>query len=133
MVKKDGFLRKVIDYRALNRQTVRNRTPLPRIDDFFHRLQGSTVCSTSLDLTSGNHQILISEERSAKTAFLTPAGSDESKVFVELWPGQCPATFQAVMNRTLAGLYELVYMDVILGHKLNIWCICVMCCSSVRA
>jgi hypothetical protein len=67
--KKDGSLRMVIDYRALNRLTIRNRTPLPRIDDLFDRVQGASVF-TNLDLTSGYHQILITEDDRAKTAFL---------------------------------------------------------------
>ena len=58
----------VVDYRALNKQTVKNRYPLPRIDDLFDQLAGSTIFS-SLDLAQGYHQIRISEEDAPKTAF----------------------------------------------------------------
>jgi hypothetical protein len=74
VAKKDGSLRMVIDYRALNRLTIRNRTPLPRIDDLFDRVQGAAVF-TSLDLTSGYHQILITKDDRAKTAFLVAISS----------------------------------------------------------
>ena len=56
--KPDGSLRMVIDYRLLNRLTLKNRTPLPRIDDLFDRLAGATKF-TSIDLASGYYQIRI--------------------------------------------------------------------------
>jgi hypothetical protein len=113
VAKKDGSLRMVIDYRALNRLTIRNRTPLPRIDDLFDRVQGATVF-TSSDLTSGYHQILITDDR-AKTVFLTPSGSYQFKV-LPFGLTSAPATFQVVLNRTLKGLehFCVVYMDDIL-------------------
>lgn len=60
VLKKGGDLRMVIDYRALNKLTVKNRYPLPRIDDLFDKLQGSQYF-TSLDAASGFHQILLQE------------------------------------------------------------------------
>jgi hypothetical protein len=69
----------VIDYRALNKLTVKNKYPMPRIDDTLDQLQGSTVF-TSLDLTSGYHQIRITEEDVPKTAFRTPMGLYQWKV-----------------------------------------------------
>ncbi|KAJ9512229.1 hypothetical protein QJQ45_012793 [Haematococcus lacustris] len=77
--KKDGSLRMSIDYRALNKLTVRDRYPLPRIDDLFDKLAGKRVFS-SLDLQSGYHQIRITEEDVPKTAFLTPMGQFQFKV-----------------------------------------------------
>ena len=56
--KKDGSLRLCIDYRQLNRVTVRNRFPLPRIDELFDQLQGSRVYS-KIDLRSGYHQLRV--------------------------------------------------------------------------
>jgi hypothetical protein len=76
--KKDGVLRMVVDYRALNKQTVNNRYPLPRIDDLFDQLASSTVFS-SLDLAQGYHQIMISEENAPKTSFRTPFGHCQFK------------------------------------------------------
>lgn len=71
VAKEYSFLHIVIDYRALNRLTIRNRMPLSRIDDLFDRVQGSAVV-TSLDSTSGYHQIRISEEDRFKSAFRPP-------------------------------------------------------------
>ena len=71
--KKDGTLRMCVDYRALNKLTVKNKYPLPRIDDLLDQLQGSKVFSL-LDLTSGYHQIRITPEDVPKTAFTTPFG-----------------------------------------------------------
>jgi hypothetical protein len=71
--KKDGTLRMCIDYRALNKITVKNKYPLPRIDQLMDSLAGAKVF-TSLDLQSGYHQIRITPEDVAKTAFKTPFG-----------------------------------------------------------
>ena len=71
--KKSGELRMCVDYRALNQKTVKDKYPLPRIDDLLDRLQGASVFS-SLDLQSGYHQIRIASEDVPKTAFSTPLG-----------------------------------------------------------
>ena len=66
--KKDGSLRLCIDYRQLNRATIRNQYPLPRIDELFDQLQGSWVYS-KIDLRSGYHQLKAQENDVSKTTF----------------------------------------------------------------
>ncbi|GJX00003.1 putative reverse transcriptase domain-containing protein [Tanacetum coccineum] len=66
--KKDGSFRMCIDYRELNKLTVKNRYPLPRIDDLFDQLQGSSVYS-KIDLRSGYHQLRVRDEDIPKTPF----------------------------------------------------------------
>ncbi|GJY54242.1 putative reverse transcriptase domain-containing protein [Tanacetum coccineum] len=74
--KKDGSFWMCIDYRELNKLTVKNRYPLPRIDDLFDHLQGSRVYS-KIDLRSGYHQLRVREEDIPKTAFRTRYGHYE--------------------------------------------------------
>ena len=116
--KKDGSLRMCVDYQALNKKTVRNTYPLPRIDELLDRLKGAKVFS-SLDLASGYHQILIDPSDVPKTAFTVPGGHYQFKV-------QCfgltnaPATFQDVMNRIFASkAFVVVYLDDILVFSRN--------------
>ena len=71
--KNDGTLRMCVDYRALNNLTVKDRSPLPRIDDLLAQMSGATVFS-SLDLAQGYHQIRIAEEDIPKTGFTTAFG-----------------------------------------------------------
>ncbi|GJR61779.1 putative reverse transcriptase domain-containing protein [Tanacetum coccineum] len=77
--KKDGSFRMCIDYRELNKLTVKNRYPLPRIDDLFDQLQGSRVYS-KIDLRSGYHQLRVREEDISKTAFRTRYGHYEGRI-----------------------------------------------------
>ena len=112
--KKDGGLRMCIDYRALNKVTIKNRYPLPRIDDLFDKLQGAKYF-TSLDLAQGYHQIRIPDEDVPKTAFRTPLGHFQFKV-LSFGLTNAPATFQAAMNKVFQhlGKFCLVYLDDIL-------------------
>ena len=71
--KKDGSLRMVVDYRALNEVTIKNKYPLPMINDLFDQLQGAKVFS-KIDLRSGYHQLKIREKDIPKTAFTTRYG-----------------------------------------------------------
>ena len=77
--KKDRELRMVIDYRTLNKLTIKNQYPLPRIDDLFDNLVRSRVFS-SLDLTQGYHQIQMSKEDVSKSAFRVSFGHYQIKV-----------------------------------------------------
>ncbi|KAJ9534456.1 hypothetical protein QJQ45_016175 [Haematococcus lacustris] len=113
--KKSDELRMCIDYRQLNKLTLRDQYPLPRIDDLFDRLSGCSVFS-SLDLQVGYHQIRITPEDVPKTAFRTPEGHFQFKV-LSFGLTNAPATFQRVMNDAFApvlGKCALVYLDDIL-------------------
>ncbi|GKC81324.1 putative reverse transcriptase domain-containing protein, partial [Tanacetum coccineum] len=79
--KKDGSFRMCINYRELNKLTVKNRYPLLRIDDLFDQLQGSRVYS-KIDLRSGYHQLRVREEDIPKTAFRTRYGHYEFQVMM---------------------------------------------------
>ncbi|GJQ93651.1 putative reverse transcriptase domain-containing protein [Tanacetum coccineum] len=78
-LQKDGSFRMCIDYRELNKLTVKNRYPLPRIDDLFDQLQGSSIYS-KIDLRSGYHQLRVREQDIPKTAFRTRYGHYEFQV-----------------------------------------------------
>ncbi|GJY49280.1 putative reverse transcriptase domain-containing protein [Tanacetum coccineum] len=77
--KKDGSFRMCIDYRELNKLTVKNRYPLPRIDDLFDQLQGSSIF-LKIDMRSGYHQLRVREQDIPKTAFRTRYGHYEFQV-----------------------------------------------------
>lgn len=116
--KPDGSLRMCVDYRALNALTVKNRYPMPRIEDLFDQLAGARVF-TSLDLQSGYHQIRITAEDVPKTAFRTPMGHFEYLVLC-FGLTNAPATFQAEMNRIFApylNKFVVVYLDDILIYS----------------
>jgi hypothetical protein len=117
--KKDGGLRMCTDYRAINNQTIKDRYPLPRIDDLLDRLLGACVFS-SLDLQSGYHQIRIADSDVPKTAFLTHCGLYEYLV-LPFGLSNAPAAFQRVMNKIFHGLaYVVCYMDDLLVFSTSV-------------
>jgi hypothetical protein len=105
-------LRLCVDYRALNAISIKNRCTIPRIDNLLDAVSGSKYF-TSLDLTSGYQQILISEEDRHKTAFRTPFGHFQFKVLIEGLTN-APATFQTAMNfifHPYLRKFVVVYLD----------------------
>jgi hypothetical protein len=107
-----------VDYRALNAITIKNRCTTPSIDDLLDAVSGSKYF-TSLDLTSGYHRILISEENRPKTAFRTPFGHFQFKVLIE-GLANAPTTFQTAMNSIFYPYlrkFVVVYLDDILIYS----------------
>nr|GEZ68459.1 putative reverse transcriptase domain-containing protein [Tanacetum cinerariifolium] len=95
--KKDGSFRMCIDHQELNKLTIKNKYPLPRIDDLFDQLQGSSVYS-KIDLRSGYHQLCIHEKDIPITTFKTQYGHYEFQV-MPFGLTNAPAVFMDLMNR----------------------------------
>ncbi|GKB81406.1 putative reverse transcriptase domain-containing protein [Tanacetum coccineum] len=118
--KKDRLFRMCIDYRELNKLTVKNRYPLPRIDDLFDQLQGSSVYS-KIDLRSGYHQLRVQEEYILKTAFRTRYGHYEFQV-MPFGLTNAPVVFMDLMNRVCKPYLDkfiIVFIDDIMIYSKN--------------
>ena len=106
--KKYGTLRLCIDYRQLNKVTMNNKYPLPRIDDLFDQMRGAKVFS-KIDLRSGYHQVRIKDEDIHKTTFKTRYGHYEF-VVVPFGLTNALATFMCLMNSVFNVYLKILFL-----------------------
>lgn len=119
--KKDGTLRMCVDYRLLNNNTVKDKFPLPRIEELTTCFGNATVFS-KLDLMSGYFQVRVDEEDMEKTAFSTDHGHYEW-VVMPFGLTNAPSTFQRMMNQVLAPFinkFVQVYLDDIIIYSSSV-------------
>ena len=115
--KKDGSLQLCIDYRQLNRATIRNQYPLPRIDELFYQLQGSRVYA-KIDLRSGYHKLKVRENDVSKTAFRKRYGHYEFLV-MPFGLTNAPTAVMDLMNMVFSQYLDkfvIVFIDDILVY-----------------
>ena len=124
VLKKNGDLHLVVDYREFNRQTVKTNIPIPRVNDLIYTLEDSCLFS-KLDLVNGYQQIAIEETDIPVTAFVLPRGNFE---FTRMPFGltNAPIIFQRVLSSIFVDLKKVkIYLDNILlakkKRKQNIW------------
>jgi hypothetical protein len=116
--KKDGSMRLCVDYRALNEVTIKNKYPLPRIDDLFDQLKGAKYCS-KIDLRSGYYQLRIQHEDVPKTAFVTRYGQHEFTV-MPFGLANARAYFMNLMNKVFMeelDKFVVIFIDDILVYS----------------
>jgi hypothetical protein len=116
--KKDGTLRLCIEFRQLNESIVKNKYPLPRIDDLFDQLRGENIFS-NIDLRSRYHQVRIKEEGIHNTTFRTRYGHYEF-VVVPFRLSNGPAVFMCLMNgifKNYLDKFVIVFLDDILVYS----------------
>jgi hypothetical protein len=115
---KYGTMRLCIDFRQLNKVTVKNKYPLPRIDDLFDQLKGAKVFS-KIDIRSRYHQVRIRDEDISKTSFRTRYGHYEFTV-VPFGFSNAPVVFMCLMNgvfRNYLDKFVIVFLDDILVYS----------------
>ena len=120
MKKKDGTRRLCIDYRKLSKVTMKNKYPLPQIDDLFDQMRGAKVFS-KVDLNSGYHQVRIKDEDIHKKTFRTRYGNYEF-VVVPFGLTNAPAAFMCLMNNAFSRYLDkfvIAFLGDILSYSKN--------------